>query len=304
MDGQEKDLEQQETQETEGGPADLAEAFRMLGKSDETPAAAPVGGAEQLGEGAETGSEPEDVPGAGSTAEQPEDSGDLGGSATGIADVDISPARDAILTGIQREAMAQITKLYRDEGIKPITIDMLYERDEATGQVSFKNPDNPNRNFDSRAEAQAWVDAFNKQIDTKFKSDLREKQVELYRQAEPSLRILNFKATYDKMDAATRDVFEDLVEPYEIRDAYGKIVGYNCDLDAVANQAAKIAGRFGKQGSGEQQEQEQGVKQKQSTKPAMDMKTGASKGGSDDFKEPENIGEALKMFDKMNRKKD
>ena len=179
---------------------------------------------------------------------------------------------------------------------------MLYERDERTGQVSFKNPDNPNRNFDSRAEAQAWVDAFNKQIDTKFKMDLREKQLELYQQAAPRLKILQFKATYDKMDARTKDVFEDLIEPYEMKDSAGRIVGYRCNLDAVANQAAKIAGRFASVGQLDKEAKQQ-EEPKQASKPAMDMKTGASKGGSNDFKEPENIGEALKMFDKMNRKK-
>lgn len=289
MDGEE--IIQQEP-EQQAGPTDLAEAFRMLGKEEQKPAADPVGQQPEP----EPAPAPEPEVGGG----EPEPDQGVGGSADGVEDFDIKPARDAILTDIQRSAYNEVAQMYKKEGIKYITIDMLYERDERTGQVSFKNPDNPNRNFESRSDAQQWCDAFNKQIDTKFKMDVREKQAELYKQAVPKLKILQFKNTYDKMDKNTRDIFEDLVEPYEIRNQAGQIVGYSCDLESMAKQANKISSRFTAT-SPTLDNKGDAPAPKVATKPAMDMKTGVGK--RDDFVEPSNIGEALKMYDKMNRKK-
>lgn len=205
------------------------------------------------------------------------------------------------MTDVQRNAYSQVAAFYKKEGIKTVSIDMLYERDERTGEVSFKNPDNPNKNFSSRAEAQQWCEAFNNQIKDRFKKDVQTKQIELYKQAEPSLRVLAFKDYYEAMDQTTKDVFDDLIDPYSITDRSGKIIGFNCNLEAMARQAYKISRRFQQAAPKEEVSQQQAIP-KQATKPAMDMKTGASK-GNDDFKEPKDIGEALKMFDKMNRKK-
>lgn len=175
------------------------------------------------------------------------------------------------------------------------SINDIYERDEQTGRVRFRNPDDPNRDFSSRYEAQQFVDAMNKQISTEFRQRVNMKQRELIQQEGPRLRTLEFAPRYNAMDQTTKDIFDDLIEPYAVRDGAGDVIGFNVNLEPVARQAERIAARFKQQAPtapAAAQEKEK------PTGPALDMKTGASVTGD---AEPKTIGEALKMYDKKQR---
>ena len=51
---------------------------------------------------------------------------------------------------------------FAEQQIEMWSIEDLYEKDEHTGRVRFRNPDDPSRDFQSRYEAQQFVDAMNK----------------------------------------------------------------------------------------------------------------------------------------------
>lgn len=287
-------------------PVDLAQAFKMLNKNDGEAAAEPVEPAES--------SEPngsEDVAGSNESAgeqgfaapeQQPSTTGHdgapaAGGSSDGIQAIDFDSRRQDILRGIQQQALSDVRKEFKNNGIEYCTIESLYQRDENSGRVTFKNPDDPRNPFNSRAEAQAWVEAFNKQIDTRFRQEVNKKQQELVGDSAPTLRLIAFAPKYQAMSQAEKEIMDDLIEGYGVRNRQGQIIGYNVDLDAVAAQAKRIAKRMKPAEAPAQQAQPQPA----ASGPAMDMPTGS--GTSNDMKEPKTLGEALKMFDAQQRNK-
>ena len=189
---------------------------------------------------------------------------------------------------------------FSKNNITPCTIEELYQRDEQTGRVTFKNPDDPTRAFSSRADAQQWVDAFNKQVEARFRQEVNKKQQELVESNAPQLRLIAFAPKFDAMSKAAQDILDDLIEPYAVRDAAGRTVGYNVNLDVMAAQAEKIAKRFPEQQAAQAAENPQEAG-KQASRPAMNLPTGNGKNA--DEEEPKTIGEALKMYDKQQREK-
>lgn len=294
-------------------PIDLAQAFKMYNEANRTPAEQPVetgepaepvaeGGAGEQGSG-----EPEAPEGAGESMETvaPADDGagddGSGGSADVVEPVDFNARRQELLQDIQRQAIAEVRQEFANNQINPCTIEELYQRDEQTGRVTFKNPDDPQHDFASRAEAQAWVDAFNKQIEMRFRQEINAKQRELVQQRAPQLRLIEFASTFNSMSKAEQDIMDDLIEPYAVKDSGGNVVGFNVDLNAVANQARKIAAKFAQEAPAANAPEDSQEPQEAPGRPAMNMPTGT--GQSSDRAEPKSIGEALKMYDKSQREK-
>ena len=287
-------------------PVDLAQAFKMLNKNDGEAATEPVEqteSSEPNGSGdVPGGSESAGAPGFAAPEQQPTASGydgapTAGGSSDGIQAIDFDSRRQDILRGIQQQALSDVRREFKNNGIEYCTIESLYQRDENSGRVTFKNPDDPRNPFNSRAEAQAWVEAFNKQIDTRFRQEVNKKQQELVGDSAPMLRLISFAPKYQAMSQAEKEIMDDLIEGYGVRNRQGQIIGYNVDLDAVAAQAKRIAKRMKPAEAPAQQAQSQPA----ASGPAMDMPTGS--GTSNDMKEPKTIGEALKMFDAQQRSK-
>lgn len=198
---------------------------------------------------------------------------------------------------VQNLALQAARKKFADNNIHEFSIDQLYEQDPNTGRVTFKNPDDPNNPFSSRADAQKWVDAMNKQILQAFRREVNEQQKEQMKSAAPTLRLLEFGPKYDAMDEKTQAVFNALAEPYAIK-SNGQVVGFSVDLNQLGNQAKQIAKMIPDQQQPAAGENQQEPPQKT---PPLDMKTGAGK--SEDEKEPTTLGEALKMIDKQKHQK-
>ena len=188
---------------------------------------------------------------------------------------------------------------FAEQQIEMWSIEDLYEKDEHTGRVRFRNPDDPSRDFQSRYEAQQFVDAMNKQITQSFRNEVNKAQREIIQREAPKLRLIEFAPKYDAMDQVTKDIFDDMIEPYAVTDSGGKVVGFNVNLDAVHAQAAKIAQRIKQYAPQPQAQEGEEAKAKPASKsPALDAKTGVSITGE---QEPKTIGEALKMYDKQQR---
>lgn len=293
-------------------PVDLASAFKMYNEANKPSPGPDVADDGDGGEGQETGPIESDEPveggsdtpvydGADASAVGADTSVDTGsgGSSDVIEPVALDARRKEILTNIQQQAIREVRKDFSDNKVVPCSIEDLYQRDENTGMVTFKNPDNPNMDFNSRAEAQQWVDAFNKQIEMRFRQDVNKKQQELVSQSAPMLRLLEFAQRFESLDENTKFVLDDLIEPYAVKDGSGNVIGYNCDLNAMANQAQKISKRFAVPAADKGQAE---AEQKQpGSRPAMNMPTGNSDNSSE--AEPKTVGEALKLYDKQQREK-
>ena len=288
-------------------PIDLAQAFKMYNQANRTAVEQPVDNeptVEPVVDSGGLGSEQPDQ-----ATVQGEDTaavGELGGngaSIDGSADVvepvDYNPARESILRDVQQEALRTTRQKFAEQQIEMWSIEDLYERDENTGRVRFRNPDDPSRDFQSRYEAQQFVDAMNKQITQSFRAEVNKAQREIIQREAPKLRLIEFAPKYDVMDQVTKDIFEDMIEPYAVKDNGGKIIGFNVNLDAVHAQASKIAQRVKQYVPQQPQQQEEPETKPAAKSPALDAKTGASL--SADY-EPKTIGEALKMYDSNKRK--
>lgn len=290
-------------------PIDLASAFKMLNQANREAAQEPVENGEPDNRGAvgdDNGAPDTSGTGEGAvgyTGEPADNAGD-GGSSDGIEAIDFNAYKQQMLRDIQTNAANQVRKEFNEQNIGYYSVAELTQRDENTGQVRFRNPDvqderNPDYYFKSRTEMQQFVEAWNKGVDFEFRKAVNEKQRELMGQAAPTARMIDFMPKWQAMDDVTKGIFDDLLEGHEIRDANGKEIGFNVDLNAVAAQAERIAKRYSNVPK-EQEQGSQGVSEPQkNSEPALDMKTGNGK--SEDEKEPTNIGEALRMFDKKNK---
>lgn len=297
-------------------PIDLASAFRALNQVNREATSMDMGAGQEGKAGEPAGDEGVPVGGqqvpadesdeAAGFASESGNSGNTGGLADGIEAIDFNAYKQDMLRNIQRNAATQVRREFEEGNIGYYSAAELTVRDENTGQVRFRNPDvqderDPNYYFKSRAEMQQFIQAWNQGVDFEYRKAVNQKQRELMQQEAPRAALIDFIPKFQAMDPATQAVFDALLEGHEVRDTNGKTVGFNVNLDAAAAQAARIAKNFGG-GQSVQQPDMQGEGKATvpaASGPAMDLKTGNGK--SDDEREPTNIGEALKMFDKKNK---
>lgn len=230
-------------------PADLADAFARIAEMDAEDAADAM---EAEGAGVPEDEEPGDDSGEDEAEEGPvpvDDDGydDGGGSPDGAEEPeyprDYQGAINQVATEITRAARQQAAKEFSDNGIRHFTMRDLYRRDDS-GNVTFVNPDDRSRPFSSRMEAQQWIDSMNKEIDSEMRKRSIEISKDIQKAAAPALRLLKFAPTYDAMPDATKRMFDDLIEDYEVKNGKGQVVGYSCDLDRMAAKAERIAAKY------------------------------------------------------------
>ena len=214
---------------------------------------------------------------------------------------DIQDVRQNLIKNIQQEAIRNVTKQFQDKGIQKYNIGMLYDKDSTTGNVTFFNPDNERQPFQTRSEAQTWIDSMNGQIDNEFRNMVMQEQRRLLETNQPRLRLLEFVPTYNTMNEQERAVFEDLIEPYAISDN-GGVIGFNCDLNTAYQQTKAICSRFATPQQ-PQQTNPQGQQQpaQPGTTPALDTNTSAT--GQQVDAAPKNLNEAMKRVNASNKKK-
>jgi hypothetical protein len=201
-----------------------------------------------------------------------------------------------------------VAKQLQEKGYREFTTADLQVKDEGTGAISWRNPDDPGdprANFKTRAEAQAWVDSYNRDYKTAVMRAIQDEQHRLAEDAMPKIRILQFAPVYDAMSETEQKIFDSIVKPYEQVDASGKIVGYSCDLNMAHRQfqsmvqaiissqqpAAPAAPAAAPQAA-----------PAPPARPALDMQSKGSGGGGKDM-EPKDIAEAMKIFNEQSKKK-
>lgn len=245
----EDEVEEEGEEESDGGaepageePTDLASAFAALQRGRQGEPEEPVeAGDDGVGDGSDDDTDDDD-----SSYEAMDDGVDEpdGGAGAGFS----GAAYQAVSKQLDREAgqaaMRQAVSEMQRQGIRPFTMADLYERDERAGRVIYHNPDDQSRPFSSRMEAQQWIDSFNSQLNQETKRRAKEIYREITKSTLPTKRLLAFAPSYDAMDPDVRDVFEDLVEGYEITNNNGDVIGYSCDLEKARARAERMAAKY------------------------------------------------------------
>ena len=195
--------------------------------------------------------------------------------------------------------MQNVMRRFEKNGVREWKIDDVYERDESSGRVTYRNPDDPSHPFADRTKAQEFIDSINRQIKDRFNHEIRQEQMELIDNARPMLAMIDFLPTYQKLNQLEREVLDEIISPYAVTDASGATIGFNVNLQAAAKQAKGIAKRFEDQQARQaKQAQQPQQKKDQSSGPAMDMTSGAGEPASD---EPTNLSEAFAILNKQKK---
>ncbi len=283
------------TQQVE--PANLGEAMQMVGETNSQTSEASVStetdapreinpdtdGREQYIQS----SEQSDVPDAGYT--------DTGRYATGYTQDDYNNAIKSLTKNVQDAAKYYANESFKQQGIGTFSLNELYQASQ-DGVVTFINPDNPNKPFESRAQAQEWVDAWNRQVANEYNTTVARYEQELIKEQLPSLQLIAFAPQMEKMDDITSDIFNELLEDHEVYDSNGDIVGYNVDLAATAKRASNMAKNF-------TTKYESSKARANVQTPAVDIKSSSSGQGSNLSKEPKTLGEAMQMYEQSKKGK-
>ena len=297
--GDDSDGEAGDDADPEAGeePDDLASAFAALQRSRQDDADGDVDGP---GDGEDTGDDDaadDDDEDDEALEDDRQDSN--GGPGDGYTGADYQALQDQLTSEIQQAAMQQAVAEYQRDGIRPITMNDLYKRDQSTGRVTYINPDDSSRPFSSRMEAQQWIDSFNSQLRQEIQTRARAVSRELSKQMAPARRLLAFAPTFDAMDAQTREVFDDLVEGFEVRNQQGDVVGYTCDLNRMAEQARRMAEKYGRKSGGNGGT----TRREEQRKPAEDLRShgSASARRKDPNREPRDLNEAFEIMRERRR---
>lgn len=285
----------EEGEEEDNGPEDLAAAFkRVQGMDKENP----EDSVDDRGEDSEGDSD--DQEGEENPEDEDGDVDDDRGSSALPGEVDYAAVKRGLIENLNKSAIAKAAKEFRDAKIREFQMNDLYER-TSDGRVIYHNPDDPNRPFSSRMEAQSWIDSFNGQVRNELKRRALEIRNEDAGSILPSLRLMDFAPSYDAMDDAVREMFDDLIEGYEVLDSNGNVVGYNCDLDKMASKAERLASRLSKPKPSKRRTKATKPTNEGTRQPSLDMKSHGSGGNGKMKREPQTLEEAMLRLRQQNK---
>lgn len=278
-------------------------------------AAVDAGGQQGVPDQAQPGDLPGDagVPGgmdivAGGAAQE---DGDADGSLFGSAPQDVDEFRRGLEQDIRDQAIDEIAKEFvkrnvrNRNGVLGATLDDadICRRDK-DGVPHFYNPETGNefRGDNPRAQAQEWVDSYNKELARVFNDACERYEQQLMEDAQSRIKVVEFAPKYEALDPIRRGMLDNVIEDYEVKDSDGKVVGYSCDLDkalALVDRQVAMIQRYAKE-HGQQQQQQQ----RQASMPALDMK---SSSGGVQRPEPTSLAEAMEraqdeLLAKMNQR--
>ena len=285
----------EEGEEEDNEPEDLAAAFRRVQGMDKKDPEDSVG---DRGKDSEEDSDDQD--GEEDSEDEDGDVDDDRGSSALPGEIDYAAVKRGLIENLNKSAVAKAAKEFRDANIREFQMKDLYER-TSDGRVIYHNPDDPNRPFSSRMEAQSWIDSFNSQVRNELKRRALEIRNEDAESILPSLRLMDFAPSYDAMDDAVREMFDDLIEGYEVLDSNGNVIGYNCDLDKMASKAERMASRFSKAKPSKHRTKATKSANEGTRQPSLDMKSHGSGGNGKMKREPQTLEEAMLRLRQQNK---
>lgn len=291
---EEEDEEKEDEEETDG-PEDLAAAFKRVQGMDKED---PEDSVDDRGEDPEGDSDDQD--GEDDSEVDDGDVDDDRGSSALPGEIDYVAVKRGLIENLNKSSIARAINEFKDAGIREFQMKDVYER-TSDGRVIYHNPDDPNRPFSSRMEAQSWIDSFNGQVRNELKRRALEIRNEDAGSILPSLRLMDFAPSYDAMDDAVREMFDDLIEGYEVLDSNGNVVGYNCDLDKMASKAERLASRFSKPKPSKRRTKATRTADEETRQPSVDMRSHGSGGNGKMKREPQTLEEAMLRLRQQNK---
>lgn len=272
-------------------PEDLASAFAALQRSRQEDA---DGDLDDSGDGGDAGDgDPADDDDEEYEALEDDRQDSDGGPGDAYSGADYQAVSRQLSHDAGQAAVRMAVDEFRKQGIRPFSMNDLYERDERAGRVVYRNPDDPSRPFSSRMEAQQWIDSFNSQLMEETKKRAREIGRGINRAIAPTKRLLAFAPKYDAMDDEVREVFDDLIEGYEIRNDHGEVIGYSCDLDKAHARAERMASKYSSKGRVARERKPR----REPSQPATDMRShGTSRSSGNAPEEPKTLEDAFRIM--------
>jgi glutamate synthase domain-containing protein 2 len=228
-------------------------------------------------------------------------SGNAFAEAVGITEESIQQFENDLNEDIRQQAINEVAAEFIKRGIRnrdgalgaTLDDDDICKRD-SDGVPHFYDPETGREFTDNpRAQAQAWVDAYNKELARVFNNTCQQYEEHLKEESAPRLAVMKFAPKYEKLDDIRKGMFDNVIEDYEIKDNDNKVIGYSCDLDkalALVERQITMIQNYAKNAavSNEQKPQPTG--------PALDMKTssGAMQTGND--APPSSLAEAMERL--------
>ena len=223
--------------------------------------------------------------------------GETGGDMLGVSAEELAEYRDGLVEEVRDRAVADMAQEFIKRGIRhtngklgaSINDADICKRDE-DGTPRFYNPET-GREFtgdNPRRQAQEWVDDYNKELAQAFNQACENYSAELMKQDQPTIAVLEFASTYDKLDPLRQQMFDEVISDYEIKDG-NEIIGYSCDLNkalGVVNRQVERIQAWGKANASNSASNE-------SSGPALDMKNSAGAVAPKQGQAPKSLEEAM-----------
>ncbi len=206
---------------------------------------------------------------------------------------EVNETISSIESSIEDQAVSDVANAMKASGKIRVTRDGklgasindpdIYTKDE-DGVPTYINPETgrPFTGDNPRAQAKQWVDDYNAELEQAFNKIAKQRIDELKKEKEPIVRTLKFAETYKKLNDVQRDMFDSLIEDYEVKDEDGNAIGYSCDLDKALAQVNRQISKLTERGKALHPKQEKPAP----TEPALDMpqSTGSSENKPPQFK--------------------
>lgn len=206
---------------------------------------------------------------------------------------EVNETISSIESSIEDQAVSDVANAMKASGKIRVTRDGklgasindpdIYTKDE-DGVPTYINPETgrPFTGDNPRAQAKQWVDDYNAELEQAFNKIAKQRIDELKKENEPIVRTLKFAETYKKLNDVQRDMFDSLIEDYEVKDEDGNAIGYSCDLDKALAQVNRQIAKLTERGKALHPKQEKPAP----TEPALDMpqSTGSSENKPPQFK--------------------
>lgn len=197
-----------------------------------------------------------------------------------------------------------VRKDFAAKGVKMLQVSDLMQKDEKSGTIEFINPDTkrPFNSSNPRGDAQAFVNAYNADINADFKQACQNLLPQVEQSYKPVIEFHQFLPKWQQMDEMRQEMFEELVAGHELKDKQGNIVAYSCDLNAVHNQMEKqIQWLLSKQ---QQMQSAQSIIENPVTQPAVAAKTATQQvTAEDDTPDLSTVEGSLRYYNKKKAEK-
>lgn len=209
-----------------------------------------------------------------------------------ISSEEIDSIRQSIKDEAEETAIREIAQEFIRRGVRhnngmlgaSINDPDIMKKD-SDGVPSFYNPDT-GREFtgdNPRRQAIEWCEDYNRELAKVFNQACDKRVSELVKESDSRLQVLEFAPTYNNLDQIRRQMFDSIIEDYEVKDADGNAIGYSIDLNKAlqtVNRQVQMIQEYSRMQQHQKEQQQDQPKEK--SQPALDMRqtSGTNTGNS------------------------